>query len=58
MVSVRKISRYLYPLNPKSGFVLKICGREISTGHEDFFKVLNYATIDIWGFSNNAQAGE
>lgn len=55
MTSVRKISHYLYPLNPKTEYRFEHLGKQISTSRENFFKTLDYDTPYRWGIAKNAQ---
>jgi hypothetical protein len=47
---------YLYPLNPKTGYLLAGKGKELSTSRENFFKLLDYRVLSEWGVAKSASA--
>ena len=49
-----EISHYLYPLNPKSGFVLKHGNKEVPTSWDGFFEIINDNVVDKWRVAKNA----
>lgn len=54
MARNNEVSHYLYPLNPKSGFVLTRGNKEVPTSFDGFFEILNYDVADKWGVARNA----